>query len=498
MPPTTQPAFHFDHVLGTSLDLWLTAPDSDRVADAVLAGVGRVGRVFSLRDPDSELARLNNGPVPGSADLRTVLAAYDRVAPVTGGALNPLVGALARVWADAERTGREPDADVLARLATAIDRRGWELTADAVTRATPHPLDLNAGAKGFALDRARAAARAAGAAAGLVNLGGDMIGWGDAAHVVGVQNPFAPAENARPLGALRLRNAAVATSGGYQRGYDVGGERRSHLIDPRTGRPADRVASATVVAADSLTANLLATALAVLDPAAGLRLVADLPGVEALVIDADGRQSRSPGFALESVVPARPRYRKAVAAGALTAALFVVAGAPDAPLGPSVAVAQDAPAKGEPWPAGFQVSVALELPKIDGARKYRRPYVAVYVEDGGGKAVKTIGVWGNEGRWLKDLSDWWKIGKTDGELVKAVTRATRGPGKYELTWDGKDEKGAPVPRGEYTVRVEVHREHGKHVRQSGKIALKGEPATLKLAANDETGETVVTFGPGKK
>ncbi len=197
-------------------------------------------------------------------------------------------------------------------------------------------------------------------------------------------------------------------------------------------------------------------------------------------------------------MPARPRYRKAVAAGALTAALFGVAGAPDTPLGPSLAVAQDAPAKGESWPAGFQMTVALELPKIDGARKYRRPYVAVWVEDGAGKAVKTIGVWGTDGRWLKDLSDWWKIGKTNGELVKAVTRATRGPGKYDLTWDGKDEKGMPVARGEYTVRVEVHREHGKHVRQSGKIALKGEAATLKLAANEETGETVVTFGPGKK
>jgi thiamine biosynthesis lipoprotein len=54
----------------------------------------------------------------------------------------------------------------------------------------------------------------------------------------------------------------------------------------------------------------------------------------------------------------------------------------------------------------------------------------------------------------------------------------------------------PVPGGEYTVRVEVHREHGKNVRQSGKIDL-AEPRTLKLAPNEGTGEPVVTYGAKK-
>ncbi|HEX4610633.1 MAG TPA: FAD:protein FMN transferase, partial [Urbifossiella sp.] len=260
MSSVRETAFHHDHVLGTSLELWLTAPDPNRAETAVLAEVERLRRVFSLHDPDSELARLNRTtcPTPASAELRAVLAGYDHIQPRAGGAINPFVGALIRAWADAERDGREPAAGELARLTGEIAGRGWEWTAaDAVARTTPHPLDLNAGAKGFILDRAAAAARAAGATAGLLNLGGDLIGWGDRPWPVGVQNPFTPAENARPLGAFRLANASVATSGGYQRGYTVGGVRWSHLIDPRTGRPADRVASATVVAPDSLTANLL-------------------------------------------------------------------------------------------------------------------------------------------------------------------------------------------------------------------------------------------------
>jgi hypothetical protein len=119
--------------------------------------------------------------------------------------------------------------------------------------------------------------------------------------------------------------------------------------------------------------------------------------------------------------------------------------------------------------------------------------VAVWVEDDMGKAVRTLAVWGNAPKYLKDLNDWWKIGKGDAALIRAVTRATRGPGKYSLTWDGKDEKGNPVPQGTYTVRVEVHREFGAHLRQSGKIECKDKDASVKMDKNAETGETVVEF-----
>ena len=74
-----------------------------------------------------------------------------------------------------------------------------------------------------------------------------------------------------------------------------------------------------------------------------------------------------------------------------------------------------------------------------------------------------------------------------------MTRATRGPGKYTVVWDGKDDKGALLPQGTYTIRVEVHREHGKHVYQSGKITCAAEPAKITLAKNAETEATVVEY-----
>ncbi|MFO0925878.1 MAG: DUF2271 domain-containing protein [Gemmataceae bacterium] len=149
------------------------------------------------------------------------------------------------------------------------------------------------------------------------------------------------------------------------------------------------------------------------------------------------------------------------------------------------------------WPADFQVTVNLELPRPTGGRRVRRPYVAVWVEDADGKAVRTVTVWGNARRWLPTMSGLWKVAGDDPALVRAVTRATRAPGKYTVVWDGKDDAGKPLPRGTYTIRVEVHREHGKHLFQTGTLVCAEKPTRITLEKNAETGETVVAYGKRK-
>jgi thiamine biosynthesis lipoprotein len=469
-------AFHYDHVIGTSLDLHVAAPNeaaAEAAGRAVLDEVERLRLVLSGYDSSSELSRLNRTrePVSISPELAAVLRAYEHWQRATGGALSGRLGDLARVWKQAEVEGQIPSARALEALANDLRSPDWHLDGgNTVTRITARPLDLNALGKAFIIDRAIEAARAADwAVTGLLlNLGGDIAAWGlppgGGGWAVGIQSPFNSHDNAAPIGGLRLTNQAVAGSGGYQRYYTIGGQRYSHVLDPRTGRPAAGVAAATVVAADAVTANALATSLCVLSPADGLRLVRRVPGAECLIVAADGTPFRSPGLGLFEV----SRLNSA----------SVQAKADDK--------------SGEPWPEGYQVLVSVELPKVE-AKRYRRPYVAVWVEDDKGKAVRTLGVWGNAPKYLKDLSDWWKIGKGDSDLVKAVARATRGPGKYDLAWDGKDEKGKALPQGTYTVRIEVHREFGAHLRQSGKIDCLAAAASAKMEKNDETGETVVAY-----
>jgi thiamine biosynthesis lipoprotein ApbE len=478
-------SFHHDHVLGTSLDVWVAAP-AEAAAEAaesvILDEIERLRRVFSTYDPTSELSVLNrsSGSLAASPDLRAVLREYEAWQRRSAGACNAQVGALVRLWAEAEQADTLPNARMLAEVARRIAEPGWVVddVGGTVTRLSDQPLNLNSVAKGYVIRRAVAAARSSVPAVRglLVNLGGDLCAWSrpeerPAVWLIGVQDPFRSEENAPPLTAIRLRDAAVATSGGYQRSYRVAGGRYSHLLDPRTGQPADAVASATVVAADSVTANVLATTLCILGPEGGLRLVAATPGAECLIVAASGERLRSTGFAVLEVPG------------------FDDSGAKKD--------GGDKPekAKDEAWPADHQVTIALELPTPPG--RARRPYVAIWVEDANGKAVRTIAVWGNSPRWITELSGWWKLARDDKDLVKAVTRATRAPGKYDVVWDGKDDKGNPLPQGTYSIRVEVHREHGKHVTQTGKIACGTEAAKVTLDKNAETGETVVEYGKKK-
>ena len=285
-----------------------------------------------------------------------------------------------------------------------------------------------------------------------------------------MQNPLEPFDNAKSLARLQFTDRAVATSGGYERYCTIAGKRHSHLLDPRTGRSANAAASATVIAADNATANALATTLCILPPAEGLELIAATPNAECLIVSQSGEQHRSDGFRVLEL----PQ--------------------------PIVAVQDDdkkpADTKIAPWPAGYEVRLTLTLPEV-ASKKYRRPYVAIWAEDADAKPVRTISEWGNNSRWIKELPQWWKFAKNDSNLVKAVSRATRPPGKHSLVWDGMDDKGNPLPQGTYTIHVEVHREHGKLVTQIGRIACAADPANISLEKNAETGDTLVEYAKKK-
>ena len=472
--PANEFYFHHDHIIGTSLDIWVTTHD-EAVANlterAILDEIERLRRVFSTYDPDSVVSRLNRtrASMTVSDDMIAVLRQYEFWQSRSRGAFNGQLGDLVRVWKDAEKSQREPDAAELSRIVHQLRKPGWRIDEGTrtVTRLTDQALNLNSIAKGYIIQKAADAARAKVPSLQglLVNLGGDMAVFGD--EVLGIQDPHYPEDNAAPIAIVRLNDGAIATSGGYERFYTINGKRHSHIFDPRTGRSADGAASATVIAADNVTANALATTLCVLTPDEGLRLIAATPGAECLLIAKDGRRVRSPGFAaFEIPVAVQDKDKK------------------------------EKPRPADAWPDGYQVNMTLTIPNV-AAMRYRRPYVAVWVENADAKPVRTVTVWGNNPKWIKDLPQWWKFAKNDSALVKAVTRATRPPGKYTITWDGKDDKGDWLPRGTYTVFVEVHREHGKLVRQTGKLTCGTEPASIKLEKNVETGETVIEYAKKK-
>jgi thiamine biosynthesis lipoprotein len=479
--------FHHDHILGTSLDVWMVArpeEDVEKIESAILAEIERLRQVFSLYDATSELSRLNQTreAVSASNDMIAVLKLYESWQRRTGGALNGRVGALVELWKQAEKDQREPEAAGLKAIVDGFEQPGWRIDEAnrTVTRIGNQSINLNAIARGYIIHKATEAARAQVPALRglLLNLGGDMsvVGsdeTGKAGWTVAIQNPNEPYDNVESISLVRLKDMAMASSGGYQRFYSIKGVKHSHIFDPRTGQSATGAAGATVIARDNETANALATTLTVLDPENGIKLVESVPGAHCLIVTKDGKRLRSSGFAsLEVSQPIIPVMFQDTAAD------------------------KDNKRDAGPWPADFQVTMSITIPEAGSAKRYRRPYLAAWVENENSKPVRTITVWGNSPKWIRELPAWWKFAQND-PAAKAVSRATRGPGQYSIVWDGKDDAGKAVPRGTYTVQIEVHREHGKLVRQTGKIVCGDEPAQIKLEKNAETGQTIVDYAKKK-
>jgi len=163
--------------------------------------------------------------------------------------------------------------------------------------AMPGGLDPTGLVKGWAAQRALTALRVPGVVGAIVNAAGDIAAFGalgpGAPFRIGIADPFAP----RRLAAVVHLEAGIATSGSYERG--------AHLIDPRSGRPAARVASASVTGPDLGMADALATAIAVAGAAPGLALIGPIDGYEALVIAPDGSREWTVGFPFAPMAAAK-------------------------------------------------------------------------------------------------------------------------------------------------------------------------------------------------
>lgn len=254
-----------EDAMGSWFAVDLHGPDRgalEAAADAVFDEVHRIDRLLSNYRPASELSRLNRdapaGPVRVSDELFDLLRACLDYSRQTGGAFDVTVGALMKAWGFYRGEGRRPrPADV----ARALDRVGHQhvwLDEDGRTARFLRPgLELDPGGigKGYAVDRMVAVLRAHGVGAALVSAAGSSIyglgappgepaGWRVS---IGV-----PGELATLAAVVHLRDLSLSTSGSYEQFFMAGGTRYPHVIDPRTGYPAQGVASVSVMAARAM------------------------------------------------------------------------------------------------------------------------------------------------------------------------------------------------------------------------------------------------------
>lgn len=506
--------FYHENVLGTSLELHVDSPSlhTDRLAEAaVLAEVDRLSRILSTYSDASEFRRLLGGeqsPRRASRELVEVLRACDHWKAVSGGAFNPAAEVFGRLWSQGAEQNRMPSQGELADAVRRVQQPLWEIDSrgETITRRADLPLSLNALAKGYIIDRACRAALAdtPGVTGLLLNIGGDLRVDGHADTVIGIADPQSPVENAPPLCCVEIRKGAVATSGNYERGFEIDGIHYSHIFDPRTGKPVEAIVSATVIAPEAAAADALATILNVLEPSEGVALVDRLEETECLIVTRDGRLEKSAGWD-QRVIPEAELLASAQAGLAEpgqeatgTSASFVRFQEPaEGPRQGADGQTAEAPAESpEPFAWGHEHEVVVELQlRSGGGWHYARPYVAVWIEDAEGRPLRTIALWGRDYRWLPYLRRWYYFHGRDQRLVHAVSRATRSPGRYRIVWDGRANDGSYVSTGRYIVNIEVSREHGTYQLTRQMIEIGSEPFAFDTKGNYEIPRASIEYRP---
>jgi thiamine biosynthesis lipoprotein len=485
---TSAPAPHvyvsnYENVLGTSMELRIStgsASSSAKAENAVLHEIGRLSAILSAYDPHSEFSRWLNTrqtAVPVSRDLFEVLDLFDRWRIRTDGALDASAEVITKLWRQAAARGTAPSPEELSAAVSEVRQTHWRLdpVAQTATHLDNAPLMLSSFAKSYIIRHAADTGLTAGNLdAIVVNIGGDIVVAGRTNETIRISNPKADAENDAPLGQILVSNKAVATSGNYRRGELIGGHWYSHIVDPRTGQPADDILSATVIAPGATDAGALATAFNVMKVSESIHLAASLPGIEYLIVTRSGQRIESPGWKTLEIPAAAP----------INASFTTHATDPAV----AAATTRTAAPPGPPAPGDFELLVNFEI-NLQSQQFVKRPYIAIWVEDENHVPVRTITVWHGSDRYLPELKSWYLkyhiIYANNKNFNTSITSATRSAGKYTVKWDGKDDDGNFVKPGKYVLKIEASREHGTYQLMRQEITWDETPRVVNLPGNVE-------------
>lgn len=238
---------------------------------------------------DGELSRLNKRELSVlSREMAEAIETALFMAEMTGGSFDPTVYPIVSAWGFTKDAYRRPDSEELKRLLELVDYKKVTLRDNAVDMPENAMLDLGAIAKGIIADKAAGLLKSEGVTSALLDFGGNIYALGTKNGKrwrVGIQEP----SSETLAGSVEVSDKAVVTSGGYRRFFYQDGERYHHIIDPKTGCPADSaLSSVTVVAESAALADALSTALFVMGEVRAAEFWRGNPVFEMILIKKDG------------------------------------------------------------------------------------------------------------------------------------------------------------------------------------------------------------------
>ncbi len=290
--------------MGTVVEITLIG-EEEASEKASLQAFQEIKRIEQLMSPwigSSDVSRINRLAgkewVKVSPKTIDVIKKAEEISELSEGGFDITVGPLTQLWRMAREKGIPPLADDVKEKLNLVNFRDVSINREGKVflKKKGMAIDLGGIAKGYAVDRAFELLRSLGYKNLIVNAGGDLRAGGsktDQPWTIGIQDPRV---SQKVMARLPISDAAIATSGDYEKFFIYQGKRYHHIFNPRDGFPTEGCQSVTVVCKDGITADALATAVFVLGPEKGYSLCQRLEGVECLIVDKDGRITLSTGL----------------------------------------------------------------------------------------------------------------------------------------------------------------------------------------------------------
>lgn len=255
--------------MDTYMDISAYGEQSQKAVEAAKAEIQRLDELLSVSGAGGDVYQLNQlGQKQVEADTLAVISRALEVSKETDGLFDCTIAPVMKLWGFRDGNFRVPSAEELAEQLAKVDASKVQIDGDAITLLDGVTVDLGAIAKGYTSQRIMEVYRENGVASGIVSLGGNVQTLGrkpdGSLWRVALEDPENPAGY---FGILDVENKAVITSGGYQRNFTENGKVYHHIIDPRTGYPAENgFLSVTIVSEDGTLADALSTVLFIMGP----------------------------------------------------------------------------------------------------------------------------------------------------------------------------------------------------------------------------------------
>lgn len=294
-------------LMDTLVTISVVADSEEKADSAMEKAFGEVGKLDALLNffsDKSELSAINRnagaGPVRVSPETFEVIEKGVLASTITDGAFDATIGSEIALWDFFKK--KRPDERTIKEKLRLVDYRLVKLSQEESSVGLVKKgmlMDLGAIAKGYAADKAVEELKRKGIKSGLVAVAGDIRAFGlkpdGKPWRVGIRNPRQKGKDDEILAMVELRDIAISTSGDYERYFIMDGKRYHHILNPKTGLPAEGCQSVTVIAKDGTTTDSFSTGIFVLGPEKGMEVLRRM-GLEGLIVDSNGKVSTTPGI----------------------------------------------------------------------------------------------------------------------------------------------------------------------------------------------------------